>query len=126
MESTWPKRVNQHDKEKKTNNTDNIVLLNKYQNWSGKRDKKNPGRGGHRSRRRGINSVRGYSGRRNFDGRNNQNKRQEMKFYPHEPGLDQQTATFTEVKEHILLRIQNEFWMEVIFHNQSETGFIYL
>ena len=32
-----------------------------------------------------------------------------MKFYPHGNGTDRYTAKFTEVKEHIILRIQSEF-----------------
>ena len=48
-------------------------------------------------------------GRRNFNSSNNQNKRHELKFYPHGTVLDRQIATFTKVKEQSILRIQSEF-----------------
>ena len=34
---------------------------------------------------------------------------QELKFYPHGTGPDQQTATFTKMKENLILKIQSEF-----------------
>ena len=58
---------------------------------------------------RGITgSDRGCGNQRNFDVINNQNKRQELKINPHETVTDQQKATFTKVKEHLILNIQSE------------------
>ena len=51
---------------------------------------------------------RGRGGRRNFNIGNNQNKRQELKFYLHGNRQDQQTENFTKVKEHIILNIQSK------------------
>ena len=45
------------------------------------------------------------SDQRNFNSRNNQNKRQELKFYPHGTGPDRQMMAFTKVKEHLILKI---------------------
>ena len=58
------------------------------------RKRKMPGRGGHGGGR--IVSYRERSDRRNFNSRNNLNKNQELKIYPHGTGTDQQTATFTK------------------------------
>ena len=85
----------------KTNNKYNRVFLNIYWNILVKREKrKMPGR---RGRRGGIVIIgsdrrRGGGGQRNFNSRKNQNKRQEMKFYPRGTGLDRQTEKFTKVK----------------------------
>ena len=85
----------------KTNNKYNRVFLNIYWNILVKREKrKMPGR---RGRRGGIVIIgsdrrRGGGGQRNFNNRKNQNKRQEMKFYPRGTGLDRQTEKFTKVK----------------------------
>ena len=67
------------------------------------------GRGGHRGGRGIIYSGRGFGGRRNFAIRNNQNKSQELKFYPHGTGLDRQTAEIIKVKYHIILKIKSKF-----------------
>ena len=64
------------------------------------------GRGGGGGR---IGSWRGGGGQINFNISNNQNKIQELKIYPHETGPDQQTETFTKMKERNILKIQNEF-----------------
>ena len=56
-----------------------------------------------------IGSVRGRSGRIKFNSSNNQNKRQDLKFYPHRTGTYLQKPTFTKVKEHLILKIQSEF-----------------
>ena len=52
---------------------------------------------------------RGRGGRRNFNRSNNQNNIQELKFYPHGTGPNQQMATFTKVKENLIIKIQIEF-----------------
>ena len=67
------------------------------------------GRGGHRGGRGIICSGGGFGGRRNFAIRNNQNKSQELKFYPHGTGLDRQTAEIIKVKYHIILKIESKF-----------------
>ena len=66
------------------------------------------GRGGCGGVRGRIISSKGHGGRKNFNRNNNQNKREELEFYPHGTGPDLQTATFTKVKEHIILKIQSE------------------
>ena len=65
-----------------------------------------PGRGGRKVRK--IVSSRGRSGQRNSSRSNNRNKSQELTFYLHETGSDLHTATFTKVKEHLILKIQSE------------------
>ena len=49
------------------------------------------------------------SGQRNSNSRNNWNKSQELEFYQHGTGPDQQMVTFTRLKEHPILNIQGEF-----------------
>ena len=73
------------------------------------RKRKVSGRGAHGGGRGIIDSNIGCSGWRNFNNSNNQNKTQELKFYPHGTGPDWQTATFTKVKENIILKTQSEF-----------------
>ena len=77
------------------------------------------GRGGHVGGIVRLGRGRGRSGRRNFNSSNNRNKRQEMKFYPHGTGPDQQAEKFTKVGELLMLKIQGEFLMELILHNKS-------
>ena len=64
------------------------------------------GRGGGRGR--SGNGI-GRSGWRNFNSSNNQNNRHELKFYPRGTGPDQQTESFTKVREHLILNLQSEF-----------------
>ena len=67
------------------------------------------GRGGSVGGRGGLGSVRGRDVWRKFDSNNNRNKRQELQFYPHGAAPDRQMATFTKVKERLILKIQSEF-----------------
>ena len=75
-------------------------------NWGKEREtiSRGTGREGIRGR---IESNRGNDERRNFNIRKNISKSQYLKFYPHETGPDQQTATFTKLKEHMILKIQS-------------------
>ena len=84
------------------------------------------GRGGHRGRRGRFGSGRGSGGWKSFSNSNNRKKRHELKFYPHENGPNQQTETFTKVKEHILLKIQNEFVNGIDIGNQSTRDWFYI
>ena len=68
-----------------------------------------PRRGGRRDGRGRFGSDRGHGGQINFKISNNQNKKQELKFYPHGTGPDQYTTTFNKALEHTILNIKSEF-----------------
>ena len=101
----WLKIHNLQDKKKE----DNSVLHNIDWNQPGKREEteisQRSGRVGGRGR---FGSGRGRGGRWKFNRINNWNKRQELKFYLHGTGPDWQTAAFTKLKEHLILKIQSE------------------
>ena len=67
------------------------------------------GRRGHEGGRGRLGSGRGRGGKRNFNRSKNNNNKQELKFYLHRTGPDQQTASCTKVKEHLILNNQSEF-----------------
>ena len=69
-------------------------------------------RGGHRVGRERLCSGSGRSGQRNLNSSNKLNKRPELTIYPYGTKTDQQTEMFTKVKEHLILKIQSEFFNE--------------